>query len=291
MILIVDSGSTKTDWCFASSANRYEVVSTVGINPIVQTRKEISTTIDSLFAHTTNKNGIELCKISHVYFYGAGCTPQKASIVKELLSHHFTDATTICVNSDLLAACHALCGKNKGFACIFGTGANSCYYDGKKIASHIPPLGYILGDEGSGAALGKKLLNAIFKNRLSKRIHDIFMQETQLDLNSILDCTYHQPAPNKFLASFSVFVSRHIEEPELENLVIENFEDFICKNIIPYTLKNSTAKEHSTLKLNAVGSIAYYFKPQLIKACAKYGIETGEIQKSPMANLIKYYME
>ena len=161
MIVIADSGSTKTDWCIGNSQTDYRIVQTPGINPFYLSTKEISRQItENLFPQLTEKD-----TVTELYFYGAGCTPEKACIVADALTECFPHAH-VAVESDLSGAARALCGHTKGIACILGTGSNSCEYDGEKIVSNVSPLGYILGDEGSGAVLGKRLVGDCLKKQL-----------------------------------------------------------------------------------------------------------------------------
>lgn len=286
--LIVDSGSTKTDWAFASATDSYLLMSTCGINPVVQTVEMIKKTICGELVLLMSTEGIEAADVGEIFFYGAGCIPTKMNVVRQILNETFSLADIIEVNSDLLGAARALCGHTEGIAAILGTGANSCYYDGERIVANTPALGFILGDEGSGAVLGRKFINGILKGWLPCALRDKFLGEYGLTVSQVIDKVYHQPMPNRFLASISEFIYRKMNcFSELETVVEENFEDFISKNILPYRV----ISEASLVKMNAVGSVAFYYKPQLVKAASKHGIETGLIEKSPLHGLVNYHFD
>ena len=190
---------------------------------------------------------------------------------------------TIQVYSDLIAAVHALCGYQKGIACILGTGSNSCEWDGEKIVKQISPLGFILGDEGSGADLGKRLVNNALKEQLPAGMKETFLDAYQLTPSIIIDKVYRQPFPSRFLASLSPFLLKNIEEPVVRKIVLTSFSDFFEKNVMHYNYKNN--------KVNFVGSIAYYYSDILRQAAVDKGIETGIIYKSPMQGLIEFYKD
>ena len=309
MRLIVDSGSTKTDWAFVwpdtsgtqydgagcgsrtTPPNRHAMIQTRGINPVVQDGQTVASIIDNELLAESTRLGICCGNVKEVFYYGAGCTVEKKSIVEEAIRKTFAAAETVEVESDLLGAARALCDTRQGIAAILGTGANSCLYDGRRIARQTPALGFILGDEGSGAYMGKKLLNGIIKGWLPDGIRDCFFRETGLSVADIIDRVYHQPMPNRFLASHAVFVSRHIAEcPELEHMVTECLKDFIRVNVSPYASLQDTETVHDYTKtINAVGSIAYYFKSQLHSAANSLGFRVGKIIKSPLQDLITFH--
>lgn len=283
MILIVDSGSTKTDWCFVYDKYTTHIIQTKGINPVVQSQEDIKQTIEDEFVNKSRHKEIDLHDVHHIYYYGAGCVTDKKYIIEQLLKKVFHNNTTISVESDIMAACHALCGKEEGLVCILGTGSNSCLYDGQKMTLQTSPLGFILGDEGSGAALGKLIVNAVFKGLLPKQLCNSFTEETQLQLSDIINNVYRQPAPNRFLASLSQFAARHIDDDNIEQLVIMNFDQFIKNNLRQYVSYGAKPV------INAIGSIAYYYSQQLQKAAESNGYTVGKILKSPMSGLIEYY--
>lgn len=278
MILIADSGATKTDWCFGKDKENAQIIQTQGINPFHQSTEHI----DKVLKEELLPQLGSAASISHIHFYGAGCTPEKSLIVKEALQALFTQAE-IQVESDLLGAARSLCGREHGIACILGTGSNSCEYDGEKITANVSPLGYILGDEGSGAALGKRLAGDCLKRQLPEHICRAFLEETKLTPAEIIDKVYRQPQANRFLASLTPFLSRHKEETEIHNLLVGCFCDFFQRNVMQYNYQY--AKVHFT------GSIAWYFQEEVREAAEKLNIQTGKFIKSPIHGLIAYHFE
>lgn len=284
--LIVDSGSTKTSWCFAflpdtKSADGARTVTTEGLNPAVMSAEEVEEKIAKALSHCLQSLSISAADVENVFFYGAGCIAGRAGVVSESISSILVDAK-IYVADDLLGAARALCGHKAGIACILGTGSNSCLYDGKNIVAHTPALGYVLGDEGSGAVLGRKFLNAVLKQTLPENIRKRFLQESGLDMAEVINRVYRSPAPNRFLASMSKYIHGYLDEKEVRDIVIDNFEDFIRNNILAY------GDEFRTI--NVVGSIAYHYKEQLTEAASRNGFQIGKIIKSPIEGLIEYHM-
>jgi N-acetylglucosamine kinase-like BadF-type ATPase len=274
-ILVADSGSTKTQWILFRNGKTEIPFTSLGINPFYQDTDSIISIIKPMLI----KNVIT--QPEHIFFYGAGCGNQKQWIVYDALKQIYPEAA-IFVGSDLLGAARALCQNNSGIACILGTGSNSCFYDGKEIVSHVSPLGYILGDEGSGAVLGKKLISDILKNQLPEVVSQRFFDTYQLNVNSILDSAYKQPFPNRYLAQFSKFISENIELPEIENIVMESFEEFISRNIMQYEQVGSTG-------IYFTGSISWYFREQLEASLEKFGLTAVKITKAPLEDLISYH--
>ena len=284
--LIVDSGSTKTSWCFAflpntSSADGARTVTTEGLNPAVMSAEEVEEKIAKALNHCLQSLSISAADVDNVFFYGAGCIAGRAGVVSESISSILVDAK-IYVADDLLGAARALCGHKAGIACILGTGSNSCLYDGENIVAHTPALGYVLGDEGSGAVLGRKFLNAVLKQTLPENICKRFLQESGLDMAEVINRVYRSPAPNRFLASMSEYIHGYLDEKEVSDIVIDNFEDFIRNNLLAY------GDEFRTI--NVVGSIAYHYKEQLTEAASRNGFQIGKITKSPIEGLIEYHM-
>lgn len=281
MKLIVDSGSTKTDWCFADSSDVYVLVHTDGINPVVQSYDEMLSVVQEQMLPRAKQQSLDLASLDEVYFYGAGCTPELRLAVEKALRVAVDEKPSVYVDSDLLAAARALCGTDSGIACILGTGSNSCYYDGEGIKEHTPALGYILGDEGSGAVLGRNFINGILKGTLSRELRDVFFDEYHTSQADIINKVYHSAMPNRFLASLSKFILPHIDDESLEALVVRNFENFIISNIRNY----SEAKP----VINAVGSVAFLYRKQLEQAAMLQGYELGKILKSPLEGLLDYH--
>ena len=180
-----------------------------------------------------------------------------------------------------MAAARALCGHEEGIACILGTGANSCLYDGENIIQNTPPLGYVLGDEGSGAVLGRLFMNAIFKNPQFAEIRDAYLSETKLTMPLIINKVYREPLANRFLASTSSFIQQHLDFKPLRQMVIANFRSFFQHNLVQYGRRD--------LQVHAIGSIAFYYQEELREAAEKEGFKLGNVQATPMEGLIKYH--
>lgn len=274
MILIADSGSTKTDWVL--SANPQQVIHTQGINPFHQSAGEMAAILsDELLPQ------LPVGDVGSVCFYGSGVRPELEPLMANLLKEAFPQAERVEAHGDLLGAARALCGRNEGIASILGTGANSCLYDGEAILQNTPPLGYILGDEGSGAVLGKLLVNALYKGRLSNEIVADFQRQTGLDMPAVIARVYRQPMANRFLASLCPFIHDHLGDPCLKSLVIDAFRDFFRINIAPYRRRD--------LPVAFVGSVAWFFSQQLTEAAAAEGFCVGTVCRSPLLGLLRYH--
>lgn len=278
MKLIADCGSTKIDWCLIENGKVLKQVFTCGMNAIMLTEEEMADRIAAeLMPELGKADGIDA-----VYFYGAGCiSPEVCTNVANAIRKS-VPAPVIEVHTDLLAAARALCGHSAGIACIMGTGSNSCYYDGEDICDNVSPLGYILGDEGSGAVLGKLLLGDVLKNQLPKDLCEKFLEQYQLDRLSIIRRVYKEPQANRFLASVTPFLIQNIDNPAVHALVLNSFKAFFVRNIQQY-------KDYSKLKVNFIGSIAYYYKDVLTEAAVQCGCNVGTIIKSPMEGLIRFH--
>ncbi len=277
MILIADSGSTKTDWCLVDKGALVKQVFTKGTNPFFQTEDEISNEVEQNLLPC-----IEAAKVEAVWFYGAGCAfPEKNEIVRKAIARHLD--VPIEVGSDMLGAARGLCGRQPGIACIMGTGSNSCFYDGKEIVSNVSPLGFILGDEGSGAVLGKLLVGDILKNQMPAALKEEFLATYELTPAIILERVYKKPFPNRFLASVSPFLVAHLDVPEVHSLVLNAFKAFFNRNVKQYDY------QHNPVHL--IGSVAWYYRTVLEEAAAETGIQLGTIMQSPMEGLISYHSE
>ena len=277
MILIADSGSTKTNWCIAESGNSLQAIRTSGINPYFQSKEEIS---DRLTHELFPQLEVEKTDFEAVYFYGAGCAFEKVDVVKEAIGN-VMNVPVVEVYTDLLAAARGVCGRNPGIACILGTGSNSCFYDGKHIAHNVSPLGYILGDEGGGAVLGKLLVGDLLKGMISEELKDRFLKQYDLTPAQIIDRVYRQPFPNRFLAGLSPFLAENICEPMIYALVLNSFKSFIVRNVMKY--------DYHTWPVHFTGSVAYYYKDILTKAATETGIRMGMVSKSPLQGLIAFH--
>ena len=276
MILIADSGSTKTDWCVAKDGFTVKRFTTQGINPYHQDERRINgIVLDELLPQTGEY------KIKKIVFYGSGCREETIPAMKTILHSAFNNNIEVEIYSDLLGAARAICGHEEGIACILGTGSNSCLYDGKKIIGNIPPLGYILGDEGSGATLGKIFINEIFKNSRMYDLKKEFLQVLKMTEGDIIDRVYRQPMANRFLASLAPFIHSHIERHEVNEIVTENFRQFLLKNVKRY--------HRDDLQVSFIGSIAWHFKSQLLQSALEENVYVGSVEKSPMDGLLRYH--
>lgn len=281
MILIADSGSTKTDWAVLGAANASPLrVATQGLNPILFTDAELAAVFRDELLPRLAEAGAKAGEVAEVAFYGAGCTATQSPRMAGCLARQFP-AARITADSDLLGAARAVLGHCPGIACILGTGANSCVYDGEKIADHIPPLGYILGDEGSGAVLGRNFLNGILKGWLPARLREEYLAETGQRYEDIIERVYRQPLANRYLASAVPFISRHLAEPSLCQLVADNFEAFFRYNVLRYA--------SSLRQMACVGGVANQFRDILDEVAARHGFELVRVVKSPIEGLIDYY--
>lgn len=272
-ILIADSGSTKTDWQIMLPLNVSIKHQTQGINPFHMSEETIKGIISSELLPAIGEC-MDKDEIGEIHFYGAGCTPAKIPVMEGILKELFPAAEVVEVASDLLGAAKALCGKSEGIACILGTGANSCLYDGEKIVENVSPMGFILGDEGSGAVIGRTFINELYKGKHRDFI-GVFEAETGLSQADLIQKVYREPMPNRFLASLSVFINQHLEEQSwMKDMITECFRNFFRKNISHYNRPD--------LEVNFVGSIAFYYQDMLKKAANLEGFKIGSIVKNPL---------
>lgn len=279
MILIADSGSTKTDWRVIDANNQYEQINTVGINPqYLETEKIYHVFETELLPQLKEKN------ISAIYYYGAGCSsPERNKRVEDAL-HRAFPATEVHVDHDLLAAARALCGHQPGIACILGTGSNSCLYDGKNIVDNVPSLGFLMGDEGSGAFLGKLLIKAYLYRELPDELAQSLKNQYNLTKDGILDTVYGADIPSQYLATFAKFMYEKRKNPVIKEMIYQNFEEFFERHVSKYA-------GFGELPVNFVGSIAYHFSDTLKLVAKKYGCHIGVIITSPSEGLINYHQE
>lgn len=274
--LIADSGSTKCEWCLVDGDRQHRFF-TQGISPyflsVVQIEELIRNEVEPALDGT---------RISNVFYYGTGCkSPANRRLMQKAIGGVFSD-TEIFVHHDLMGASRALCGTEKGIACILGTGSNSCYYDGRSIRKNSPGLGYVLGDEGSGAYLGKKVLQYYLYDTFDEDLKYRFTSKFELEAADILDHVYKQPLPNRFLASFTLFLVENRGHFMIENIIEDGLNDFFFQHICKYG-------ESWTLPIHFVGSVAFGFQDVITELCRTYEFEMGRVLKNPMDGLIHYH--
>ncbi len=278
MKLIADSGSTKTDWGICVNGETLQIVNTQGINPFYQTTKDI---VNILEEELTPKLRERVPK--SLYFYGAGCSfPKKRQLLQDAFKTVWSSELTIYLQSDLVGAARAVCGKEAGIACILGTGSNSCHWDGKKIVKNVPPLGYILGDEGSGAVLGKLFIADLLKNQLPNSLSEKFYAQYDTDYATLMEQVYKQAFPNRNLAQYAYFLDENRKNPAIHRLVKNSFDAFVKRNLQQYPQE---------LPISFVGSVAVAFQDILTEVLTENNFKIGKIVKSPIDELIAYHNE
>jgi glucosamine kinase len=274
--LIADSGSTKAEWCLIDGKKK-KIIYTQGLSPYFLTADQIQ-----IILQQELQPKIKMLQPDEIYFYGTGCSnPHNVKLVKKAIQKVFT-TPTISIDTDLMGAARALCGKEKGIACILGTGSNSCFYNGKKIVKNSPGLGYVLGDEGSGAYLGKKVIQYFLYNTFDADLMDRFVAKFGCSSNEILEAVYKKPLPNRYLASFAIFLAENRGHYMIENIIEDGFNDFFFNHIYKY-------RESWTLPVNFIGSVAFGFKDILKEMCSSYELQLGKVLQKPMDGLIKYH--
>jgi len=278
MILIADSGSTKTEWREVKEGIAGKSYISSGINPFFISGEEIIRLLGRELPSLGNSG------VSGIYFYGTGVSSAaKAEIVRAALAGFF-GAEKLFIGSDLLGAARSLCMSDPGIACIIGTGSNSCYYDGIKIVSNVSPLGYILGDEGGGAVIGRKLVAGVLKKQLPGIVIENFFKAYPYTPAEILDNVYNMPLPNRFLGQFSRFIADNIHVAELQSIITSSFDEFIVRNVLSYP-------EARQYPVNFTGSIAYHFRPFLEELLIKHRLKPGIFTLTPMDNLVKFHIQ
>lgn len=276
MILIADCGSTKTDWALCDKGAVVAKVKTQGFNPTQQSEEDIYTALSAEIS-----GAIAADAPTTIYFYGAGCAYETANKRMQAAIERIFTTRDIHINSDLLAAARALCGHEEGIACILGTGSNSCLFDGEKIIDNTPSLGYILGDEGSGAHLGRQLVSDCIKKQLSAPLCEKFMKKYKMSVAEILERVYREPLPNRFLASFAPFLHENRKNAEVHNLLKHCFTQFFQRNTMVY--------RRSWLPIHIIGSIGVNFAQEIKETAESLGLSVGNIVDSPMNGLIEYH--
>lgn len=274
--LIADSGATKAEWCLVNGG-KVKTIFTQGISPYFLNTEQIT---DLLVKELKPK--IKNVSVDEVFYYGTGCaSPANAKSVKKAITNVVPGAK-VAVTHDLMAAARALCGRKKGIACILGTGSNSCYFDGKKIVKNSPGLGYVLGDEGSGAYLGKKVIQYYLYGTFDDELMGRFDVTYTTNKAEILENVYKKPLPNRYLAGFARFLADNRGHYMIENIIEDGLNDFFFNHLCKY-------RETWTLPVSFAGSVAFGFKDVLQDLCNSYEFELGRVMKNPMEGLLEYH--
>jgi glucosamine kinase len=274
--LLADSGATKAEWCLLNGG-KHKTYSTQGISPYFLNTQQISELVEKELARKLKKTPVEV-----IHYYGTGCAnPTNARNIKKALQKVFPEAA-ITVNTDLMAAARAVCANEKGIACILGTGSNSCFYNGKAIVKNSPGIGYVLGDEGSGAYLGKKVIQYYLYNTFDEDLRSRFDARFVTTPAEILDNVYKKPLPNRYMASFTMFLAENRGHYMIENIIEDGLNDFFFQHLCKYA-------EVWKYPVSFVGSVADGFKDVIADLCSSYEFELGVILKNPMQGLVRYH--
>jgi len=277
--LIADGGSTKTEWCLIKKGKKPEYFYTSGINPYLESKKSILRMLGNQLEWDNDQH-----KAKQIYYFGAGASmKEKQEMLASVLSEHFC-VKKVEVRGDLLAAAIGLCGSHKGMVCILGTGSSSCYYNGKSVKEQQPSLGYIAGDEGSGNYMGKRVLQYYTYGTFDTELRMDFEMRFGSDIRQIVNKLYHEPYPNRYLASFVSLLSENRGHYMVENIIEDCLNDFFQHNILKY-------RQSWTMPLYFTGSVAFGFKDVIENLCSQYELELGNVVQSPMDGLIQYYKE
>jgi N-acetylglucosamine kinase-like BadF-type ATPase len=275
--LIADSGATKAEWCLLNGGRR-KIILTQGISPYFLNAEQIHALLLKELCPFLKK-----VHIDEVYYYGTGCAnPANARAIRKAIHKAFTEAKKVEVTHDLMAAARALCGKQKGLVANLGTGSFCCYFDGRRIAKQIPGIGYILGDEGSGAYLGKKVIQYYLYETFDDDIRARFDAKYVTNRVEILENVYRKPLPNRYLAGFAIFLAENRGHYMIENIIEDGLNDFFFNHLQKY-------KETSSLPVSFVGGIAYGFQDKVKELCETYKFELGKIIRNPMEGLIDFH--
>lgn len=274
--LIADSGSTKTEWCLLRGQTK-TVFFSQGLSPYFLDATQIELIIrQEVLSH------IKKAAVDHLYFYGTGCgQPDNVRMVKKALKRVFPSAA-VHIESDMNGAARALCGHEKGIACILGTGSSSCYFNGKRIVKNNPGLGYILGDEGSGAYLGKKVIQYFLYNTFDEDLRSRFDARFVTNTSEILNAVYKRPLANRYLASFAIFLAENRGHYMVENIIEDGFNDFFYKHVYKF-------RESWKYPIHFTGSVAFGFRDVLADLCNSYQLQLGKVLRNPMEGLVTYH--
>ena len=278
MILIADSGGTKTEWRILDEGGNTLQARTKGINPYYQEKEVIVEQLKTELVDYLDKG------VKQIYFYGAGCSSESNKKTISDCFHSIYSDARVEVHSDLMAAARSLCGYDKGIACILGTGANSCLYDGNEILENVASLGYLLGDEGSGSYLGNRLLGQFMRGELPESISAKLVKRFDLTNDLILESVYQKEMPIRYMAGFSKFIFQNIKEPHLYKLVYDGFEIFFQKNILKYT-------DYQNVPVHFTGAVSFYFSNILRQVGSDLGITVKHIVEGPIAGLTLYHQK
>ncbi len=277
MFLVADVGSTKADWVFYTPDSEPRRVSSIGVNPNLHSDAEIVHVLQSVCPED-----IPEAKVAWVHYYGTGIWDKSRALRLEKALHGSFPNAEIHVHHDLLGAARAACRDEAGIACILGTGSNSCAYDGKKVTDNVTNLGWLLGDEGSGVDLGKRLIRAYSYRELPAHVRDLFEESTGQNRQSIGDSLYGQGNPNRFLASFSPFIHANLDQPAIRQLVSDSFHEFVLRHVLKYP-------QAQNQPVSFIGSIAYHYRDILREVCGAHGLQVGRIAQKPIDELVSYH--
>lgn len=279
MIAIVDGGSTKCDWVILDNkGNITDRTTTTGFNPNICTPDSIPVEL----AKNNMLSDIKF-KISHVFFYGSGCgTDANCNIVAQELKNYFPNAK-IAVKDDMTAAAYAAYNGKPAIVCILGTGSNSCFFDGVMVRKDLPSLGFLIGDEGSGSALGKQLLRRFFMKKLPRDLEQEFVANYHLTIDEAIRNMYHNPRANAYLGEFNHFVAERKTHPYFQNMVFEEMKNFFEYQVLPYP-------EAHTAEINFIGYVAYVYEDIVKSAAADLNLHVGTIVKKPIESLVDYHI-
>ena len=278
MIAIVDGGSTKCDWVILENDGT-EVLKTetVGFNPNITKPELIAIELEKNQALTKFCDYLE-----NIFFYGSGCgTPENRFIVEREIQKVFTNAN-IQVKEDLLAAAYAAYRGVPAIVCILGTGSNACYFDGENVKTELPSLGFLIGDEGSGSALGKQLVRHYFMKKLPPDLHQQFTEIYQLNIDDLLKNMYHNPRANAYLGEFNKFIAEHKSHSYFQNMVFDEMKNFLDYQVLPYP-------EAGEIEINFIGYIAYIYEDILRSAAAELNLTIGKVVQKPIESLVEYH--
>ena len=280
MILLADSGSTKTHWALMAANGDVTECITDGINPFFQTSEAMKNTISNQLLPKIGSL-LWVGPVTDVFFYGAGCTPEKKPFVHDAVAAVFRKAE-VHVESDMAGAAKALFGHGRGIACILGTGSASCVWDGTQFAQTVPSLGFILGDEGSGAVLGRRLVSDLLKNQLPEDLKEAFLQDYHTSMADIIENVYRKPFPNRYLANLARFAAEHIDHPLIHSLVYDHFTQFVVRNLKQYP---------QDLPVGFVGGVAFHYQEVLREVLADQHLTLVRILPDPIPGLTEYHRQ